>query len=194
MKKLMMGLVLLFAAAGTYAQVTVHAEQGNNIDYSNYKSFAWASSISNDLEPGVYFLNDLVLKAQIREAVKGELMGRGYQLSQNPEQSDMVVNFRVFDKPVTLKGSEGYGDDYWGSSGATSSNYSYITDDTSYEVQAGTLLISLADRKNGKVFWQGFASGLIDNNQFVKDEVKIREAVKSIFDEYSQNAKAYSRK
>jgi hypothetical protein len=191
MKKLMMGLVLLFAAAGTYAQVSVHSQQANNIDYSKYKNFTWASGISNDLEPGVYFLNDLVLKAQIREAVKGELMGRGYQLNESRDQSDMLVNFRIFDKPVTLKTGADYGENYWGD---TAADYTYDTEETSYDVQAGTLLISLADRKSGKVFWQGFASGLIDNSQFVKDEVKIREAVKSIFDEYTQTAKAYSRK
>jgi len=190
MKKLMMGLVLLFAAAATYAQgITVHSEQADNIDYSKYKNFAWASSVSNDLEPGVYFMNDLVLKAQIREAVKSELMGRGYNLSETPDQSDMVVNFRVFDKAVTLRGNEGYGESYWGSD-----SFGGISDEITYDVQPGTLLVSLADRKSGKVIWQGFASGLIDNNQFVKDEVKIREATKSIFDEFSQHAKEYTRK
>jgi hypothetical protein len=121
--------------------------------------------------------------------VKGELMGLGYQLSENADDADMVVNFRVFDQPVTLKGTEGYGDNYWGGSAPNN-----LADLESYDVEAGTLLVSLSDRESGKVVWQGFASGLIDNDKFVKDEVKIREAVHMIFDNYNQHAKEYTRK
>jgi hypothetical protein len=191
MKKLFVGMLLLLAATvGAHAQqITVHSNEADDVDYGKYKNFSWASSISNDLEPGIYFLNDLILKAQIREAVKGELMGLGYQLSENADAADMVVNFRVFDQPVTLKGTEGYGDNYWGGSAPNN-----LADLESYDVEAGTLLVSLSDRESGKVVWQGFASGLIDNDKFVKDEVKIREAVHMIFDNYNQHAKEYTRK
>jgi len=57
-----------------------------------------------------------------------------------------------------------------------------------------TLLVSMADRESGKVVWQGFASGLIENDAFIKDEGKIREAVNLIFEEYNQRAKEYTRK
>ena len=52
----------------------------------------------------------------------------------------------------------------------------------------------MADRKSGKVVWQGFASGLIENNSFVKEEGKIREAVNMIFEEFGERAKEYTRK
>jgi hypothetical protein len=61
-------------------------------------------------------------------------------------------------------------------------------------VKAGTLLVSLVDRKKGAIVWQGFASGLIDNNQFIKDEVKIHEAVNLIFENYGMRADNYSKK
>jgi len=68
-----------------------------------------------------------------------------------------------------------------------------VSDTTSYVVEPGTLLISLVDRKKGSLVWQGFASGLIDNNTFIKDEGKIREAVNLIFDEYGMRATDYDR-
>lgn len=102
---------------------------------------------------------------------------------------DLIVNFRVFEEPVTLKGYEGYGTSYWGDE-----QYRQISDTTSYDVEAGTLLLSMADRESGTVIWQGFASGLIKDNTFIKDEGKIREAVNLIFEEYNQRAKEYTRK
>jgi hypothetical protein len=123
----------------------------------------------------------------IRDAVKAELMGLGYGLqSQEP---DLIVNFRVFEKPVTIKGFEGYGASYWGNQ-----QFRGISESASYDVDAGTLLVSLADRESGQVVWQGFASGLINNDSFIKDEGRIREAVNMIFDEYNQRAKEYTRK
>jgi len=190
--------MLLFLAAATYAQkITVRSEQAPDIDFNKYKTFTWASQVSNQLEAGIYFLNDLVLKAQVRDAVKSELLGLGYQMAEGNTQPDLIVNFRVFDQPVKLMGPETYGNDYWGTtgttSGVTSNGYDVISNEE-YDVPAGTLLLSLADRENGKVIWQGFASGLIDNNQFIKDEGKIHEAVNLIFNEYGQRAKEYTRK
>lgn len=102
---------------------------------------------------------------------------------------DLIVNFRVFESPTTLKGSEGYGKSYWGGA-----KYREISDTTSYDVKAGTLLISFVDRKLSKVVWQGFASGLIDNDKFIKEKGTIREAVNMIIDEYDQRAKQYTRR
>lgn len=196
MKKIIAALALLILVTATYAQkITVRSEQASDVDFSKYKTFTWASQVSNQLEAGIYFLNDLVLKAQVRDAVKSELLGLGYQMADDQTQSDLIVNFRVFDQPTKLMGPDTYGDDYWGTAGtgATSNGYDVISNEE-YDVPAGTLLLSLADRESGKVIWQGFASGLIDNNQFIKDEGKIHEAVNMIFDEYNQRAKEYTRK
>jgi hypothetical protein len=189
MKRALFALSFVFAAALVHAQsITVRSEAANDTDFGKFKTFSWASQVSNELDPGLYFLNDLVLKAQIREAVKAELMGRGYNESE--KDGDLIVNFRVFDKATTLKDIQTNGSDYWGGT-----SYDPMDNtDNNVAVDAGTLLLSLADRKDGKVVWQGFASGLIDNDQFVKDEVKIREAVKMIFDEYNHTVKDYTRR
>lgn len=188
MKNAVVGLLVMVCMAGAYGQtITVASDRAPDTDFSKYKTFYWTSQVDNKLDEGYNFLNDLILKAQVREAVKAELMGLGYKL--NPETPDVLVNFRVFDKPVRIRGMEGYGTSYWGTE-----QYRSISDTTSYEVEAGTLLVSLVDRKAGAIVWQGFASGLIDNNQFIKDEGKIREAVNMIVDEYGIRAKEYSRK
>lgn len=190
MKKILS--VLLLSAGmicAAHAQnITVKSDRSLDTDFSKYTSFYWSSQADAWLdEGGLFFLNDLGMKAIIRDAVKGELMGLGYQMQSY--KPDLIVNFRVFDKPVTLKGYEGYGTSYW-----DDERYRESSDTTSYDVEAGTLLVSMADRKSGRVIWQGFASGLIENNAFIKEEVKIREAVNLIFEEFNQRAKEYTRK
>ena len=190
MKRLMCAWLMSvgFVFAVNAQSITVKADQSLDTDFSDYKTFYWSSQADAWLdEGGMYFLNDLGMKSIIRDAVKGELMGLGYNLQSY--EPDLIINFRVFDKPVTLKGYEGYGTSYWGDE-----RYREIDDAASYDVEAGTLLVSMADRESGKVVWQGFASGLIENNVFIKEEGKIREAVNLIFEEFDKRAKEYTRK
>ncbi len=186
MKNIIFTATMLFGVCSIFAQtITVRSDRAD-VDFSGYKTFDWADQVDDQLDSGYYFLNDLILKAQIREAVRNELMGLGYALTDN--DPDLIVNFRVFDRPVTLRSMSDYGNGYW------SDSYKNLRDETEYEVEAGTLLVSLVDRKTGTLVWNGFASGLIDNDQFIKDEGKVIEAVSMIFEEYNQRAREYTRK
>jgi hypothetical protein len=181
--------IMLGMSLSTLAQtgvITVESEKASDVDFSKYETFNFASTIDGNLEQGLYFLDDLVFKNQIRDAVQDEMMGVGYsRVSRDP---DLIVNFRVFDQPTKLKGSKGYGAHYWGNA----AGYKNLSDTKTYDVKAGTLLISFVDRKNSQVVWQGFASGLIDNDRFIKDKMHIREAVNLIMNEYNERADRYS--
>lgn len=182
MGKVIFIALLLCNMMGARAQkITVKGDRELNVNFSKYKTFYWASQVDQKLDPGAYFLNDLLLKADIRDAVKHEMEGLGYR--PEPMEPDLIVNFRVFDKPVRIKGYEGYGTTYWGEQ-----EVRVPSDTTSYALEAGTLLISLVDRQKGNIVWQGFASGMINNDEFIKDEGKIKEAVNLIFKEYGMRA------
>lgn len=185
MKKIKILFVLLLMASFTFAQdIKVEADKRLNVDFSKYKTFYWTKQVDAKLNPGVYFLNDVVLKDLIRHSVDHELRGMGYKKQAN--NPDLIVNFRVFDKPTTLKGFTGYGTDYWGTE---------VRDPASareYKVQAGTLVVNLLDGKTGEMVWTGFASGLMDGNLFDKKEDKIMQAVNLIFDNYNQRADNYT--
>lgn len=189
MRKIMCLLLMSVVSLGAVKaqSIRVEADKILDTDFSKFESFYFSTQADAWLDEGMYFMNDLHMKAVIRDAVKSEMMGLGYNLESN--EPDLVVNFRVFNEPVTLKGYEGYGESYW-----SDEKYREPEDTTSYDVEAGTLLISLADRESGKVVWQGFASGLIKDNAFIKDEGTIREAVNMIFEEFDQRAKEYTRK
>lgn len=168
------------------ANIQVEADEKLDNDFSQYKTFGWTSQVDEELDPGFYFLNDLALKSDIRETVKGELEGLGYKMEEN--NPDLLINFRVFEEPVTLKGftDPGYGPGYWGSDEPIRE----YEDTTSYDVQAGTLLVSILDSEKGEIVWQGFASGLIDQNasSFNRDHQMVAEAVELLFEEYGHRA------
>src|SRR5688572_29156131 len=188
MKKIFLLAIVCLAACEVFAQqhkIQVESDKALNVEFSKFKTFAFASMIDSNLETGVFFLNDLVFKSQLREAIQEELMGLGYKMDK--ENADLIVNFRVFEEPATLKGFEGYGSSYWGNK-----TYRQISERATYDVKAGTLLISLLDRKNSQVVWQGFASGLINNDKFIKAKSTIREAVNLIMDEYGVRANNYT--
>lgn len=165
--------------------IQVESDEILNNDFSKYKTYNFSTQVDEELDPGFYFLNDLALKASIREAVKGELEGLGYEREES--DPDLVVSFRVFEGPVTLRGftDEGYGAGYWG---GTDLQVREWEDTTSYEVEAGTILLSMLDTELGQVVWQGFASGLLEQDAFNRDEQMVAEAVELLFEEYSYRA------
>lgn len=185
MKKVLMIFLSMLAVGLTQAQtITVDADKKLNTDFSKYKTYTWASQVDNRLDEGLYFLNDLALKERIRNAVGYELDGRGYEFTR--QSPDLLVNFRVFDKPATIKGYTGYGTTYFGNNEVRGSE-----DATTFEVKPGSLIVNMIDAKTGQVVWRGLASGLTTNNGFDRQRNKIREATTLLFDKYSYRADKY---
>jgi hypothetical protein len=173
--------MLVFIAACSSKSYKVDGAGNADANMEEYNTYAFASQVDSKLDAGVFFLNDLILKAEVRDAVKHEMDSRGYRY--DPTSADLVVNFRVFDKATTVQGLQGLGDGYWSSGEADSFN----TPET-VNLKEGSVIIHLVDRKTGELVWQGYASGLMDGNVFKKEKNKITEAVSMIFDSYIHRA------
>lgn len=154
----------------------------NNPDFSKYKTYSWASQV-RDEQNSSYFLNDLLFKAMVRDAVEHEMASRGY--SYQPNGGDLVVNFRVFDQSTTLQTNENLGNGYW----ANTEPYTYDSRrQGEVKLDPGSIIVQMIDRKAGDQVWQGYASGLTDGNVFNKDKDKVYEAVGAIFERYQYRA------
>ncbi|GAB3959976.1 hypothetical protein GCM10028805_57070 [Spirosoma harenae] len=185
MKRLFFVAVLLLATRLTQAQnVTVNSETKPNTDFSRYKTYTWAVQVDNKANQSRYFMNDANLKRQVRDAVGFAMDGRGYRLMR--QNADLLVNFRVFDKPATIKGYASTGTDYFGPGEVQS-----LGDEQDVNVQSGTILINLVDTKTDQVVWTGWASGFTTSNGFANQQGKIREAVSLIFNQFSSRADNY---
>jgi hypothetical protein len=180
-KVLILALLCLTAGSLSAQRVQVNADKELNHDFSQYKTFAWASQVDSKLDEGVYFLNDLVLKDRVRNAVQHELEGRGYKFSR--QSPDLIINFRVFDKPTTIQGYSSYGVSYFGTMEMRDPE-----DVRTFELEPGSLIVNIIDTKTSRMVWRGFASGLMKDNVFNRDDAKIKQAVNLIFNEYGQRA------
>jgi hypothetical protein len=183
MKKLCTIILVFCISQFLFAQsITVETQKQFNTNFRHYKTYYFASQVDDQLDEGYFFLNDIILKSNIRNAVDAEMQGLGYK--KNSASPDLIINFRLFDAASRIKGSHGYGSRFW-----SGTEVRQPKDTTSFLVKPGTLFISLIDRKKSDIVWQGFASGLIDHNEFIKDESKIKEAVNLIFNKYEFRAK-----
>jgi hypothetical protein len=174
-------LVALFMAACSKKAYTVDAVGNTNADPAKANTYGFSSQVDNKLDEGFFFLNDLILKAEIRDAVKHEMDSRGY--THTASQPDLIVNFRVFDKPAEIQSVDQLGSNYW----AAEEINGYANPQT-VRLKEGSLMIHLVDRKTGKLVWQGYASGLMDGNVFTKEGNKIDEAVSMVFDQFKFRA------
>lgn len=119
----------------------------------------------------------------IKQSIGDELEARGYR--ENTASPDLLVAYRVLERQARMKG---YLNDEPTTVGAT--EVREPSDTTTYTMEPGTLLISLIDRKSGEVVWDGFISGLTENNTFVTDDAKIKESVHLVMDKFQYRGDA----
>lgn len=151
-------------------------------DFSKYKTYSWASQVQDE-QNNAYFLNDLMFKTMLRDAVAHEMASKGY--TYQPGTGDLVVNFRVFEQPTELRTNENLGQGYWGVAEPYGYNNRRLGE---VKLDRGSILVQLVDRQMGEEVWQGYASGLTDGNVFNRDKDKIYQAVGAIFSKYNYRA------
>jgi hypothetical protein len=170
-------LLFLFALVSC-SSVQVATDYDKNVDFANYKSFAFFKSGIDKVE-----ISDLD-KRRILNAIDAELTAKGITKSENP---DLLVN--IFTKSRQqidvnqFNAGWGYG---WGWGwnpwmwGGRSTTVSTTTE--------GTLYIDLIDARKKELIWQGEGVGVLTQNINKKDE-RIKEFVKKILEKYPPGKK-----
>ncbi|MEI9917406.1 MAG: DUF4136 domain-containing protein [Bacteroidota bacterium] len=156
--------------------------------YVKQKSAKNKSAKANVAEPYVYSYTviiparDEAANGVIMDAITSELEGRGYQ--ENSGSGDLIVAYQVLDRKATLHGYNN--DDPITISGGEQVRTE--DDQQVFVLQPGTLMISLIDAKTSEVVWDGFSKDLVSNNSFVTDEVKLKQAVHDVFQQFKYSA------
>lgn len=183
-------IILVFACTLFYfasqSQVITGADKSSNASVNDYKTYGWSSEIANIpsqkvfIAPnGIYVFNNESLREKIKKAIAFELSAKGY--SKNESNPDMIILFRVTEQPGTLLTKNGY-QQFWDED-QNGGNGLHRT-----KIAAGTLLINVLDNKSDKVVWQGYSSGILKPDM-INDNMKVREAVSSIFRKFHFRAK-----
>lgn len=188
MKGILSVSLVLFAALTALGQeISVFSQQDPDTNFGTYTTYFWADQVEKGSDEGNFFMNDLFLKSDIRDAVRRELDARGYRLE--PNNPDLIINFRVFAQKARLRGNLGYGSTFWGQD-----EFDPTQGVKTGEVEPGTLILCMVDRDRNVLVWESRASGLTEAGAFLKDEGKIREAVTLMFENYNVPVEEYTRR
>jgi len=178
MKTIRLLPILLLFVLCSCSSVKVYNDYDKNVDFSQYKTFAFYKSGIDKVE-----ISDLD-KKRILRAIEAELTAKGFTKSENP---DLLVN--IFTKSReevdvnTLNAGWGYG---WGWGwnpwmyGGSRTSVSRSTE--------GTLFIDLIDAKKKEMVWQGEGDGYLTKNPDKKDE-RVNEYVSKILEQYPPKKK-----
>lgn len=159
------------------SSVRVNADYDKNINFSQYKTYAFHKSGIDKAE-----ISDLD-KKRILRAIDAQMTAKGFTKSETP---DLLVNIFTKEREKvdvnTYYNGWGYGWSYgwnpylWG--GRT-----YVSSSTE-----GTLFIDLIDAKSKELIWQGIGTGYLSHNTEKKDE-RANEFVTQILSQFPPQKK-----
>ena len=178
MKTLKILPVFLIFIIASCSSVHVNSDYDKNIDFSQYKTFAYYKTGIDKVE-----ISDLD-KKRILRSIDEVMLGKGFTKSDTP---DLLININAkAERNVSVNQfSVGYGygwgmgwNPYWG--GSTNLSSSSSTD--------GILTIDLIDAKKKELIWQGEGTGYLTKDTNEKDE-NIKNFVAEILAQYPPNVK-----
>ncbi len=174
-----LGFVFLLASCAS----TAHIEKDDNVDFSKYKTFAWAEKEETDKSKN----NDLA-EQKVRDAVTKELeKTAGWRETKN--DPDVLLSYDLLVERAVKKESDAVYSQpfirsfynpysrrlfrvYYPSRFVGYDNYNVNT-------REGTVTISMIDAKTDKAVWQGWATDEVGGRNMTTRE--IQSSVRSIF-------------
>lgn len=168
----LLSVISLFALMSC-ASVRVNADYDKNVNFSQYKTYAFHKTGIDKVE-----ISDLD-KKRILRAIDAQMTAKGFVKSENP---DVLINIFTKEKERVDVNNYGYGWGYgynpyfWG-------GRPYVSTSTE-----GTLYIDVIDAKNKELVWQGIGTGYLTHNTQKKDEC-INAFVTQILTQYPPQVK-----
>jgi hypothetical protein len=162
--------------------VTSHTEVAKGVDFSNYKTFAWANEGNVN---GSDRSNNDIIDNNIKNSISEEMERKGWK--ETTSSPDMLLDYAV----AVKKGMERVSDPvysgpyprYWhGRRGIYTMWYpSMLIGYHTYNVpfKEGELTVNMTDAKTNKLIWQGWSKGEINTTSLTTKEATAQ--VKSIF-------------
>lgn len=153
---LLAGLLVALTGCSTIESGSHYDESA---DFGRYENWAWIAE-----DPNIQTGDDLPISplthAKIRDAIREQLLLKGYTMVEDPERADFVVSYsvgsrdklRVTSYPVAYRGP-------WGWHVLGSRYYVHEYEEHSYT--EGTLAVDIFDADSKRPVWHGWASKTI---------------------------------
>ena len=177
-------VIILMMIASSCSTIKVTADYDKEVDFTAYKTFTllpWNKHNDSIVSP--------FTKERILEALKNEMIKRGYYYVADIEKADLGVNSYVLLREKTdyqyyqnYYGPYGYYYNApWAWGGYYGYGYPYNTTVQKRDYVEGTLIIDVFDTKKKKLIWQGIGVGEVEPNSNGKHVAK---AISQIFFKY----------
>ncbi|MFT4834889.1 MAG: hypothetical protein ACI8WP_001652 [Flavobacteriaceae bacterium] len=123
----------------------------------------------------------------IKHEIERRLISQGYKRSENPS---IYIAYKVFDSSLSFRGYDQIALENWdhlyGDRSENEDDWKNIEEANyvgrNYQMEKGTLLIEFIDSKTNGVIWQGYVSGLFNEQVHLSKDV--RYSVRSILNQY----------
>lgn len=167
--------LFMVALLATGCSQTPDWDYDKTVQFSNYKSFAFAPNASIEGTTTAYQVNGLMEK-RLRDAIETELKGQGFATSDE-SASDLLVNFHVsVDKKITEETVNTMYTGHWNYWG-----WGVQTHSTKQEFDVGTIIIDIIDNKAKQLVWRGVKEGRLKKNQTPDERTEaVNKTVKEI--------------
>jgi hypothetical protein len=153
---LIVALLMLLTACKT----TSDWDYDKSVDFTNYKTFAWAPNASLAKGSTHYQINELMEK-RVRNAINEQLSQQHSMTMVDAAQADILVNYHAsVDKELDIDTiNTGYNArwNYWG--------FGYQRETSAREYEVGTLVIDVIDRASNQLIWRGAKEGRLKKKQ-----------------------------
>jgi hypothetical protein len=184
MKRLkLLGMMAVAGLLLTSCASVAHIEKDENVNFSNYKTYAWIDTKEKD---GSQKGNNLT-EQNVRKAVDAELAKQGWKEAKT--KPDVLLSYDVLvEKAIKQSNDPVYSNSFtrsfynpytrrWGYIYYPSRFIGY--DRNAYETREGTITISMIDAQTDKTIWQGWTTDEVNSKNLTNKE--IQASVKSIF-------------
>jgi Domain of unknown function (DUF4136) len=169
--------VLLIFILTSCSSVRVNQDYDKNIDFSQYKTYAYHKSGIDKVE-----ISDLD-KKRILRSIDEVMATKGFTKSESP---DLLINFFTKEREQVDVNQFNMG---WGYGWGFGWNPWMWGNNTSVNrYTEGTLTIDVIDAKKKELVWQGIGEGVLTKNTEKKDE-SIKEFVSKILAQYPPQIK-----
>jgi len=170
---LLLGCILSLGGAAVAQQVTYNYMPGT--DFSKYHTYKWVEI------PGGIHPNQIV-DQEIRQAVNGQLAGKGFTMVTGDAKADLYVGYQcAVDQERQWNAWGGGGGLRWGGG---------MGQATSSTITNGTLAVDFYDPSSQQLIWRGQATQTLNpsgNQQ--KDMEKLNKAMKKLLKNFPPGQK-----
>jgi len=172
-------LAVTLALVTGCATLQVGSDYDRSVSFANDHSFTLMKREHHGKEGST---NPLVVQ-RAEDAIKAELVRKGYQLTSDPAAADFTVDFTIGSQERTDINS--YPDPYvgpgwgWGRRGWWGGSY-WGSDVDVRQYREGTLSIDIFDARSHRPVWHGWAKKELSRSDIEHSEEPIRKAVQAV--------------